>query len=471
MKNNIRKIGSIIILNISFVALLVLFSLNRGFFDEMMSLVMPLLLVTTSALLYTFKFKGDMIVTMSACLLLETGFMTQILILGEDFPKLLPNFLSQSKILLIATPVIGAIGVLVVSWLMTRDYSNTRRCITIMIITAVLTAAIMVVLISLGTEKNDTSAWIEVGTRSVQPTELLKLLFVFFHAVLWNSPLNKRREFFISCVLTVCLALMLFAINELGTLLVILLLWIIMTFIFSGKPIQALIQLIGTVIALLSGYGILFFIHNRVVEMNETGEKSGSVLSNLNEIYNKLHNRVMIVFNEEAMFSDVEYRNKQGYQFYKARELILKGGLFGTSSSTKVPVGASDYAYVGLILRCGIVFAILVLVLFFFIFYRSMLRSVINSDNFESIIITGAALSLILPTFINVMGTTNLSFMTGIAIPFISYGGTNMLVSIFCVMLVIWGTCQEHSALTRRWINKRKPSDRLSRIKVTPFTR
>ena len=116
-------------------------------------------------------------------------------------------------------------------------------------------------------------------------------------------------------------------------------------------------------------------------------------------------------------------------------------------------------------------FAILVLVLFFFIFYRSMLRSVINCDNFESIIITGAALSLILPTFINVMGTTNLSFMTGIAIPFISYGGTNMLVSIFCVMLVIWGTCQEHSELTRRWINKRKPSDRLSRIKVAPFTR
>ena len=61
-------------------------------------------------------------------------------------------------------------------------------------------------------------------------------------------------------------------------------------------------------------------------------------------------------------------------------------------------------------------------------------------NRFESVMFTGAALGLILPTFINVMGTTNFSFMTGIAVPFISHGGTNMLLSVFNVMLLIWGT-------------------------------
>ena len=61
-------------------------------------------------------------------------------------------------------------------------------------------------------------------------------------------------------------------------------------------------------------------------------------------------------------------------------------------------------------------------------------------NRYESVLFAGAALGLILPTFINVMGTTNFSFMTGIAVPFISHGGTNMLLSVFNIMLLIWGT-------------------------------
>ena len=463
-KNWMRSLGWMAGLNAAYVVLLVLFAANRGLLDGMMRLVIPLLLLASAALAYSCRFGGDPVVTMAAVLLLETGQMTQVLI-HQGTPSL-------STLLLFASPVIGALGICLISYMKEMDFSDNRRAVTVLGAAAGGVLLITLVLLAFGRNINGTRAWLRLGGLSLQLTEVFKPLYVVFHAVLWSSSFRHRQRFLISAAMTFVSAVFLLAINELGTLLVILCMWIILTFIYSEKLLDTAVTLGGTVTTILLGYGTMGLIYARVKKQISMGEEPGGLTKKIFQIYDKLRQRVMIFTNLDQYMT--EYGDNASRQPFKAREMIMKGGLFGTTSSTTIPVEESDYAYVGLILRCGILFAVIVLVLFFMIFYRSVLRSVRRDNRFESVVLTGASLGLILPTFINVMGTTNFSFMTGIAIPFISHGGTNMMLSVFNVMLLIWGLCgsrPELMASVRRSVKKPSSPSRSPRPDKIPFTR
>ena len=448
MNNTIREAIRLIGLNVVFIALLVLFTFNRDMGDPMMSIVIPLILVTSAAIFYTVRYKGDMIVAMCAVLLLEIGQMTQVLI--NEGASAVP------VILLFVSPFFGAGCVTAVDWLKDRNFgSKVRSSVTLGLIGGCV-LMITLILLAAGRNINGTKAWIFIGSLSLQLTELFKPLYVLFHAVLWSSSLSHRTRFISSVAMTLGSAGLLLIINELGTLLAILLMWIILTFIYSEKLLDTAIVLGGSLMTILGGYDVLAVVYNGVKNKMLLGENPGGIRRKLYQIYDKLHQRVMIFTDLDQYM--IDYKDEASRQPVKAREMIMKGGLFGTTRRTTIPIENSDYAYVGLILRCGIVFAITVLVLFFVIFCRSMLTSVRMRNRFESVTLTGAALGLILPTFINVMGTTNFSFMTGIAVPFISHGGTNMLLSVFNVMLLIWGTAGIRPGIVSRLTGRAKAS-------------
>ena len=429
MNKKIRDIAWILGLNVVFIALLVIFTANRELVDPMMSIVIPMLIVTSGAIYYTVHFESDLIVAMSAVLLLEIGQMTQVLI-NEGVS-------SMPTILLFVSPVFGAVCIALIAFLERQDFSDDRKAMKLLCIVGGSVAVITMGLLVFGRNINGTKAWLVIGPLSLQLTELFKPLYVLFHAVLWSSSLSHKKRFIFSAAMTLGSAGLLLIINELGTLMVILLMWIILTLIYSEKLLDSAIVLGGTLVTVFGGYGILALVYSRVSKKILLGEDPSGISKKLYQIYFKLHERVLI-FTDLDKYMDT-YKDEASRQPVKAREMIMKGGLFGTTRRTTIPIENSDYAYVGLILRCGIVFAIIVLVLFFVIFCRSLLRSVRMENRFESVVLSGAALGLILPTFINVMGTTNFSFMTGIAVPFISHGGTNMLLSVFNVMLLIWG--------------------------------
>ena len=430
MKKKIRDMAWILGLNVVFIALLVLFSANRDLADPMMSIVMPLLIVTSGAIYYTVSFDGDLVIAMSAVLLLETGQMTQVLI-NEGVS-------SMPTILLFVSPFFGAGCVTLIDWLGRKDFASRKQALPVLIAVAGCVVLITLVLLVAGRNINGTKAWLVLGPLSLQLTELFKPLYVLFHAILWQSTLRHKTRFILSTAMTLGSAGLLLIINELGTLLVILLMWIILTFVYSDNLRDTAIVSGGTLLTVFGGYGALGLVYSRVKSKILLGEKPAGVTKKLYQIFDKLHQRVMI-FTDLDQYMDT-YKDEASRQPVKAREMIMKGGLFGTTRRTTIPIENSDYAYVGLILRCGIIFAIVVLTLFFVIFCRSLLRSVRMENRYESVLFAGAALGLILPTFINVMGTTNFSFMTGIAVPFISHGGTNMLLSVFNIMLLIWGT-------------------------------
>lgn len=457
MKEKFRDFGVVLMLNIAFVTLLVLFAANRSFGDAMMSIVMPLLIVTSGAIVYTQFFRGDILIAVTASMLLGIGQMLQVLI-NEKVP-------GDAELLLFLCPVLGALGIIIVCFLQRPDYGSKKTARVALACAAAAVILLGGILLLFGRNVSGTKAWLVVGGVSLQLTEFFKPLYVLFHAVLWCARFEHRRSFALSTGITVISTALLVIINELGTLLVILLMWIILTFIFSEKLLDAAIALGGTVTLAVCGYAVIGAVNSRVEKIASMGETPGRILLKISNIYEKLHKRFLILSDLDS-FQSTE-------QPVIARRMIIKGGLFGTTDKVWIPVESSDYAFVGLLLRCGIVFGVVVLFLFVTMFIRSVLFAARTQNKFESVMFTGAALSLILPAFVNILGTTNFSFMTGIALPFISHGGTNMMITFFNVMLLIWGSCKNRPDITSRVAKYIKGAGRSAETspEEAPFTR
>ena len=121
----------------------------------------------------------------------------------------------------------------------------------------------------------------------------------------------------------------------------------------------------------------------------------------------------------------------------KARESIVLGGWFGTSSITDLPVKTSDLVYPALIQRCGMIFALLVFVVFILMWLEGMRLFVRKSDRYHQAVGAGYVFMLFDQTLIIIAGSTGLCPLTGITLPFISSGGSSLVVSCMMIGLLL----------------------------------
>lgn len=136
----------------------------------------------------------------------------------------------------------------------------------------------------------------------------------------------------------------------------------------------------------------------------------------------------------------------QGTRDYQIRESLISlgsGGLLGTGSHRGtgkhyfLPEAKTDYIFAIIGEEYGFLGALLVLGLFVFLF----IRTAINSSNVESLYLKLLSLGLGLNIFYNVMVNVGVAISalpsTGVTLPFISYGGTSLLINSFAVGLLL----------------------------------
>ena len=126
-----------------------------------------------------------------------------------------------------------------------------------------------------------------------------------------------------------------------------------------------------------------------------------------------------------------------GYQLLKAKESILLGGLFGTSSVTDLPVKSSDLVYPALIQRCGLLFAIMIFIVFILLWLEGMKAFIRKKDRYQQIIVVGFAALIFYQALIIIAGSTGLCPLTGITLPFISSGGSSLVICFVMTAVLI----------------------------------
>ena len=126
-----------------------------------------------------------------------------------------------------------------------------------------------------------------------------------------------------------------------------------------------------------------------------------------------------------------------GYQIVQALIAISSGGTFGLGlglgTPRMIPYYHTDFIFAAICEEFGILFAVLMLIIYCFIIMRGLKISLEATSAYHSLMAFGATLMLAVQTFVIVGGVTKLIPLTGVTLPFISAGGSSL---ISCMMQV-----------------------------------
>lgn len=288
----------------------------------------------------------------------------------------------------------GILIYLLIGWSL-RDLNRAKRFRYMAAVVGLLLLAVNLVL---GQEINGARNWIAIGPMSFQPSELVKLCFIYVGASTMDRVVTKRNLFgFILYAGVVCLALAIM--NDFGTALIFFVAFLVIAFLRSGS--FATVTLACAATGFAGVLAVRFRPH---------------------------------VLNRFATWGHAwEFAQSGGYQQTRAMMCIASGGLLGLGAGNGwlKYVAASDtdlvFAFVceewGVILGVLMVLAIIALGVFV---VRSCL---VGRSSFYTIGACAAVAIIITQTILNVFGTMDLLPLTGVTFPFLSNGGSSMLSS------------------------------------------
>ena len=125
------------------------------------------------------------------------------------------------------------------------------------------------------------------------------------------------------------------------------------------------------------------------------------------------------------------YYETSGYQIVQMLMAIASGGLFGVGlglgAPRVIPVYFTDCIFAVICEQFGIIFGVLVLVMYVILILRGSSIAVSARHSFHGLLAMGATSMLGIQTFVIIGGVLKLIPLTGVTMPFVSYGGTSMV--------------------------------------------
>lgn len=131
------------------------------------------------------------------------------------------------------------------------------------------------------------------------------------------------------------------------------------------------------------------------------------------------------------------------YQVQRSLEAFYKGGIFGVglgngvTKGTGLPTPQSDSIFAIIGEELGLIGTILLIGLYLTILWRGLAISQRASDQLGRLLAAGMTLWIVMEAFVNMAQIVNLMPFTGNALPFISAGGSNLVVSIFAIATIL----------------------------------
>lgn len=261
------------------------------------------------------------------------------------------------------------------------------------------------IVLTLGSVTHGSKISFSVAGITFQPSEFVKILFVFFIA----SALYETDNF-LKVLLTAVLAglhvLILVASKDLGSALIFFIVYVLMVYIATGKGIYLFLGTAGGCGAAVLAYKI--FSHVRV--------------------------RVQAWKDPWSCIDDA------GFQISQSLFGISSGSWFGlglfNGNPKSIPFVEEDFVFSAVAEELGLVFAICVVLVCLSCFIMFMNISVKFKDKFYQLIAFGLGITYIFQVFLTIGGGTKFIPMTGVTLPFVSYGGSSVLTTLIMFFII-----------------------------------
>ena len=372
---------------------------------------------------------GNRKILVYSLLLLTIGTMLQCIFIKEAMIKNPDKYAGKDPAMQLQIQyLIGFAGAVLIAAIY-HNWSriSSMRAVRILFAVSVLISLVTILFAaSVGGVRN----WIRIGGLSIQTTELTKLFYIFISAgLLGTTPVPGRERIRTYYILSAIMAAFLVIQSEYGTLLLLLLVFFAFLFLFVPETLVFL-KTAGAFAGLVF-VGVVSGREISKLAARYTFFQDNLLFKIILKGYGKIASRFIYWAHPEKDPLGL------GYQLIKARESIVLGGWFGTASVTDLPVKTSDLVYPALIQRCGMVFALLVFLIFILMWLEGMRLFVRKADRYHQTVAAGLIIMLFVQATIIIAGSTGLCPLTGITLPFISSGGSSLLVSFVMVGLLI----------------------------------
>ena len=138
----------------------------------------------------------------------------------------------------------------------------------------------------------------------------------------------------------------------------------------------------------------------------------------------------------------VDEKSDDNLQVEQAKIAIASGGIFGkgpgnSTQRANLPHSYSDFAYAFIVEEYGVVGAVVVLVLYLWIFFRTILIFQKCGTAFPSLLVLGLGLMIVLQALFNMLVSVNLFPVTGQTLPLISLGGSSLLFTSLALGMIL----------------------------------
>lgn len=270
-----------------------------------------------------------------------------------------------------------------------------------------LSYALILSTLFLGKEKNGAVNWVQFGVISFQPSEIVKFLYIFYLASIFRKKV-ELKQLFLTGILSAGIVLLLVLQKDLGGALIFFMTYMVMLYIATSNEFLFLSGMGMACVAAVFAYKL--FSHVRV--------------------------RVSAWKNPWA---DID---RGGYQIVQSLFAIATWGLFGSGLTKgmpkKIPIHESDFIFAAICEEFGAIFGMGIVCIFLMIFFRGVLIALNCKRRYYSLLAAGITSMFAFQSFLIIGGVIKLIPLTGVTLPFISYGGSSVFVSIMMIGLLQW---------------------------------
>ena len=422
------------------LALMVAFAALNNAFDNYMKLLVGAFIISFVIMAITAYMGADKIFATVSVLLINIGLIFQAINGSNNCSRI------QSLYLIALVLSIISVGVII--------YGQTKLSSSlIQKILAILVVVLYVVMLIFGTSVNGVKAWLNLGMISFQVSELTKFITVLFWAIcLGNEELSEKRRV-IECLIVYGLNFMvLMGISEIGTLVVLSIILMALLMLCINDIRYSLLFIAGLLICITAGTLILY-VMARLYDNH---------VNFVTTVCHKLWSKLYLRF-DLWKHPDQYDQFGLGYQYSQAMKALHLAGWLGNSKySIFVPAGDTDYAFVSLVSYMGVIMGEIIILLYTVLFV-SAFKSVYSCESTEKRISVGMILVLTISTFLTFFGSVGFIPISGMPLSFISYGGSNFLISLSALLYILVVNSNNYEAIKSKIMNvniKRQDSDK-----------
>ncbi len=299
--------------------------------------------------------------------------------------------------------------------------------------------ALLMIVLLMGVMSRGAKLGIEIGGFTFQPSEFVKILFVFFIAGLLAKT-TKFSQVVLSAVLAAGFVLLLVASTDLGSALIFFMTYLFMLYVATKKVRYLFLGFGGMAAASVIAYKLFAHVQTRVSVWQDP-------------------------------WADIEGK---GYQVTQSLFGLANGGYTGTGLYQGRPKDVSlvekDFVFSAIGEEFGAIFSILLILVCLSCFIAFLVTAMKQLSLFNRLICIGLGIQYAVQVILTVGGAIKMIPSTGVTLPLISYGGSSILSMLFVFAIIqglaIVGTNNEELKIGRKYEEEEEPPQSIRRKEI-----